>query len=130
MSLRILFLDDDYERRRFARREAIGQRFVEVETAAQAIDALAKRGRFDVVCLDHDLDGELYAPSDHKSGFEVARWLARKCPEEKRPGVVVVHSHNTRKAKGMVRFLTVAGFSTIRIPFVAWKQVGAPWSGM
>lgn len=103
--MKILFLDDDPSRRRYARDYFLGHELSEAETAEQAIGLLKKYSPYDLVMLDHDLGGKTFVPSDEVSGYHVAEYiagmLADVCPKS-----VIVHSYNFAGADRMMRVLT------------------------
>lgn len=98
--MKVLFLDDNLQRRITAKSFFSDCHIVIVETAEQAIEAIDKHSPFDVVYLDHDLGGQVFVPSDEKSGFSVAQHLA-KLNKKKLPTKVVIHSFNPVGAKKM-----------------------------
>ena len=110
----ILFLDDDRLRiTAFLRVFPFAQY---VETAQDCIDKLADTGTlWDVVCLDHDLGGDIYVDPKHlNTGSEVVRWIQENRPEV---GRFIVHSFNGGAAAEMCYDLQRSGYSAIRIPF-------------
>lgn len=108
---RILFLDDDEARLKWATRTL--SRDDHVQTAITADHAIgwlawAEDKPFDVVYLDHDLNGEVYVDSSRKDcGMEVVRWIVANMPAI---GEIVVHSMNTTAGNLMVRALVDAGY--------------------
>lgn len=132
--MRVLFLDDMEVRHHRALRVYFKHTVVEAWTARQAIDAM-KKERFDVVCLDHDLEEERY--EEHTadgmlanggtgdrlkgSGAEVAQFMAVELAAELRPHHVVIHSLNDYGANRMAGILKDAGYPSIeRKPFTRW----------
>jgi CheY-like chemotaxis protein len=103
--LKILFLDDDPNRRRFARSAFGNHELSEAETAEDAIKMLERYSPYDLVSLDHDLGGKTFTPSDETSGFEVARHIL-KMPLELLPKRVIIHSYNFPAAARMVEALS------------------------
>ncbi len=102
--MKILFLDDDPNRTKNARKCDAKDELCEAETAEQAIQFLEKHSPYDAVSLDHDLGGNIYCPSDEMSGFAVAEYIS-KMPKEKMPKQVVVHSFNHGGAENMIKVL-------------------------
>lgn len=123
--MRILFLDDDPNRHQTFRYKTIGMDKTVVETPEEAFEALV-REQFDIVSLDHDLEGKIYCPSDEKSGFAVCQFL-NTMPSEILPNKVVLHSYNEEGVRNMRRELYELG-RTIRVvtaPFDCdkfWEQ--------
>ena len=89
--MKILVLDDDINRLKMFRQKFIGNDLKTVVDAQSAI-ALLKNERFDLVSLDHDLDGKQYVPSGPGTGYEVAEWLSKH--PDRNPKQVVLHSLN------------------------------------
>lgn len=103
--LRVLLLEDErYRKESFLERLGTCQ-MVHVYHAHDAI--LNLRGpRFDLVLLDHDLNGSRYCnPKSADSGSEVARFLAANPDVRDRHGVVVVHSLNDEAAPEMASLI-------------------------
>ena len=74
----------------------------DITHADNVVDAKAQFAPpYDLVCLDHDLGGETYVPSEHENtGYQFARYLATFQPMS-----VVVHSWNNVGADRMVKAL-------------------------
>jgi ActR/RegA family two-component response regulator len=109
-----LFLDDDEQRQTHAMKEFIGHDAHHVRTAEEAIARL-KANTYDVAMLDHDLGGTHYAPSDEKSGYQVAVAIEKR--DVPAPGLVVVHSYNAAGAVRMVQALANSGVPCVWAPF-------------
>lgn len=102
--MKVLFLDDDKERMKHARKYFMNDTLSEAETAEQAIRMLEKYSPYDLVSLDHDLGGNIYCPSDEVSGYAVAKFISTM-PTEKLPKRVVIHSFNPVGANNMINVL-------------------------
>lgn len=114
----ILFLDDSPERTE--KFKAAYPEAVCVETAAECIEKL-RSGVWHVVCLDHDLGGKEYVPTDSEDcGMEVVRWMVRNRPFV---GRVIVHTWNEPAAKVMVSELRRRDYAVSYAPFGAseWR---------
>ena len=115
--MRTLYLDDSEERQKAAM-EWHGKYWGEVtwcRTAAEAIDALDDDVEWDVVFLDHDLDGQNGMDSDNPlSGMEVVRWIVKNIPKIE---LIVVHSWNINAGKRMVRYLKNSFYDVSQSPF-------------
>ena len=118
--MKYLFLDDDPHRHRQFIQYTIGISKVMTATPSEAIAALTENDPFDVVCLDHDLGGKVYQPSDENSGFAVCQFLAT-LPADRLPKKIIIHSFNPEGAKKMRNELyeighivpvTIAAFGT------------------
>ena len=102
--MKVLFLDDDPDRMKHARRWFVNDTLSESETAEQAIKMLEKYSPYDLVSLDHDLGGNVFVPSDEVSGYAVALYIS-KMPKELLPKRVVIHSFNPAGAQNMINVL-------------------------
>ena len=108
----ILFLDDDPLR--CARFQALYADAAVVTTAPQAVAALRAQA-WELVCLDHDLGGEMYVDSARAdTGMGVVRWIVAARPAVDR---FIVHSFNDVGAALMVEALVGAGYRTTRVYF-------------
>jgi len=80
-------------------------------TAGSCIWELEGRARhgelLDLASLDHDLSGGAYEPSDHRSGYAVARYIALM-PPELRPRKIILHSRNDKGVANMAASLPMA----------------------
>jgi CheY-like chemotaxis protein len=123
---RVLVLDDDQNRHDAFARRLEGCHVVHAYTAKQAIDHLALDERYDLVCLDHDLD-LVSLLDDTGDGREVADFIALHMERAKWPDQVLVHSWNGPAADGMERVLRDAGLRVISrafSPSLHWLRVG------
>lgn len=118
MRMKVLFLDDDPFRHELVLGplKAYGARVVGVSTAKEAIDWI-RREKFDLILLDHDLNGEVYAPSGPGTGYEVAEHVAGSPNRDTR---IIVHSLNSVGAEKMVALI---GRRAEWIPFYNLRQV-------
>lgn len=88
--MRILVVEDNDWRRRAFHRWLRGHELRWARTSQEANSALAS-SRFDLIFLDHDLDGNVFVSSmDRETGSEVARYIRKHRIDTP----VVVHSHN------------------------------------
>ena len=84
--------------------------------AKAAIHAL-KRDTFDIIFLDHDLEGKPADSEDKNSGSEVARFIADRavvCP------CIILHTENRQGRASMENILSEAQ----AIPYNKLKKVG------
>jgi len=119
---RVLFLDDNLTRCAFAVVFFANDDLYVAHTVKQAIRLLDRYKRFDLVCLDHDLGGNAFAPSDEKSGCEVAKHILKL--RAKIPAEIIIHSGNIWGAKRMEDILHDQGIVSRRIPFSQWERWG------
>lgn len=117
--MRILFLDDCPHRTSIFRSELP---FAICHDTVPDIIARLQKETWDVLFLDHDLNGESQVDSNRiDCGMEVVRWmLTNKAPVIK----VVVHSHNEDVRDIMVQKLVKAGYDAKSVPFIYLKQSG------
>lgn len=115
--MKILFLDDDYQRIKRIKEQCIGHELHIVTTAQDAIAALGSGIVFDVVSLDHDLGGQQMVSSGDGTGYEVAVFISQM---DVPPQRVILHTFNPDGAKAMyyrlshVPELAIAQFGTSR----------------
>lgn len=113
---KILFLDDDRKRAVFLM-DNIPEGFA-VTWAKTAADAIAflKNEKWDVVSLDHDLDGIYQSPQHPNTGTTVAKYI-----EDNRKDLaylqdhIIIHSYNVLAAAGMMQIMQ--WFAPRYIPF-------------
>lgn len=111
--MNILFLDDDKDRQK-AFKKKISNACI-VSNVQECIDALSSGEEWDIVFLDHDLEGETFVDSERKDcGMEVARWIKEKQPFIRQ---IIVHTLNTQAGEAMTQFLVDAEYRTSYIPF-------------
>lgn len=110
---RILLVEDDPDRVAVFREELDG-REMEVAATAQEALRLLTGPRYDLVFLDHDLEGgaRVYIdPEEPGTGYQVAKHLAER--PEYRGVPVVVHSYNWFGGNKIVKLLPNA----VYVPF-------------
>lgn len=111
--LRLLFLDDRTKRIEAARKKYEGVYNVTfVHNVKECLRYLCRQ-EYDIVSLDHDLDGDDFQnPDDVTSGMEVIRYIV-KCggfpPSQIVVPVVWIHSSNLLAANLMISELLKAG---------------------
>jgi hypothetical protein len=70
---------------------------------------------WDLICLDHDLGGEVYVDSNElNTGYQVAKFLATKNPK----CLIIIHSSNFWGACNMMSVLPQADY----IPYFYQKE--------
>jgi len=89
--MNILILEDDTDRHTAFKQRLIGTNIVIVETAEECIQLL-DTDLWDMLCLDHDLGGQVFVPSGPGTGYEVACWLEEH--PDVMPTEVILHSLN------------------------------------
>lgn len=126
--MKILFLDDDPNRRKYFLSQFPFA--TTVETAQECIREIhAGDKRWDEVWLDHDLSGQQFCDSDREDcGMEVVRYIERIISEGWKinlPNVerFVVHSLNDYAARSMVDRLRALGYNVDRIPFTLLRSL-------
>lgn len=108
--MRVLILDDQQ-----LRHEVFADRHEQDEvhhtfTYDRAIELLRSKPKFDVVYLDHDLQ-------EKATGYDAAKFIAERLPDDRKPGVVVVHTLNSACGDRMVQVLQAGGIPTRLEPF-------------
>ena len=115
----IFVLDDSHERLDYFREQLDHENIVLVvaETAEDAISKLNNHS-FDLICLDHDLGGEVYVNSHElNTGYQVVQ----KMPEMNIHPTVVIHSWNMQGATMMADYLNDNGYrgQILVMPFMS-----------
>lgn len=120
--MNILFLEDDIKRTLIFDKECIGIASVcHAAAAKKAIDELGSLSRFDLVCLDHDLEDDHYFGGGdlNKTGRPVADFIAQM-PADKMPGLIWIHSLNPDGVRAMhASVLQNPAIKVIVLPFCA-----------
>lgn len=118
--MKILFLDDDLQRHEHFSRYSIGHNVWHARTVQAAIKWLEKAGPFDVLCLDHDLTGQMIPePCGDSQGCAVVAYLVKNKGTALR-SMIRVHSYNKTSAEKMVADLTANGLFAVWVPFGGW----------
>jgi CheY-like chemotaxis protein len=116
IKMRILVIDDDPTRHEGFDRALRDQEVTHVYNYREAVKALESSPAFDIVYFDHDLGDYGPSPSGYGSkeltGCDIALYIARVLPEEKRPKFAKIHSWNPAGAANIAAVLNNAG-----IPF-------------
>ena len=90
-----------------------------VKCADDCIDQLERGGPWDILFLDHDLDGEAYVdPSEPNTGSEVVRWIVKNKPVI---GEIIIHTHNEGASVNMAKDLYMANYKVARKRFLSLK---------
>jgi len=113
--MNVLFLDDEISRRKAFRARCPSA--ILVSKAAEAIVSLSPT-KWDLVCLDHDLDDYFDTAEHSNTGMTVVEYICEKKPKISQ---IVVHSINVPAAEEMVRKLQDAGYQAQHVPFF-WAQ--------
>jgi len=114
--MNVLILEDDKNRNVLFRRNLIGL-YIEIRDDVKELKTLLLSKKWDVLFLDHDLGGEVFASSDREdTGAEIARFL-KDNPEHK-PELIIIHSLNNSGAMYMKHLLP----ESVYIPF-AWQSI-------
>ena len=123
--MRILVVDDEQARHNYFIQAYAGHQVAHAYGYYEAVDALDKGPKFDIVQLDHDL-GDHRTP-DHMvemygryelTGWHVAHHMATEMSCDMRPDKVIVHSVNPDGARSIHMFLERQGFDVVRQPFI------------
>jgi len=99
--MNILLLDDNPHRVTFFQNGLKKHSLVVCRHAKAAIKAL-KKGSFDLVFLDHDLEGDPADPQDANCGSEVARFIAE---QNIHCGRIILHTENRAGRESMEMIL-------------------------
>lgn len=116
--MNILILEDDPSRVKKFRAKLIGHNLT-VTDDSKACIKLLESGVWDILCLDHDLGGQVYVASGENTGYEVAKWL--ELNPKNLPSTIYIHSLNGVGAANMKACLPQA----IQVPFL-WEVLQMP----
>jgi CheY-like chemotaxis protein len=114
--LNILVLDDNAHRLQFFQNGLKPHKVTVCHNAPSAIKAL-KTGTFEVIFLDHDLNGKKADPESDNCGSEVARYLAEI---ESNTAKIVLHTENSVGRESMEAIL----LESYSIPYGKLKKMG------
>lgn len=108
MYKKILVLDDREVRHEYFKDYYRYRDIDHVYSATECIFFLENYSHeYDIVTLDHDLNGGAYESSDQQnSGYTVAKWLSEN--KDKQPETILIHSMNEHGAKKMMELLPSA----------------------
>ena len=110
---KVLFLDDNPSR--ISVFKGVCPNADIATTAEETINFLNNLDSYDLVSLDHDLNGEVFVDSNREDcGFEVVRWIIDNKPTI---GKIIIHSHNGPAAFRMVNALFNSGYDARKISF-------------
>jgi CheY-like chemotaxis protein len=113
---RALILDDDEARHLTFKLSLPNYKRRHVRTAKQAILAIEKEPRFDVIYLDHNLE---QSGPHAGTGMDVAKYLAHEVDPDRYPDHVYIHSQNRRRSSVMARVMRRSGLVVTLQPFRA-----------
>jgi CheY-like chemotaxis protein len=106
--MRALVLDDDLSRLELFKTKAlVGHEVTTVSHVSDCIEQLTDH-EFELIFMDHDLDGKVYVPSGPGTGYAVAEWL-RDNPSRK-PKQIILHTFNQFGAAKMLEALPEATY--------------------
>lgn len=94
-----------------------GHDFVVAKSCDEAKRLYTLGGPFDLLLLDHDLEGYYEMDKTHpNTGFEFVKWLTKQTTSKPLPSVII-HSWNNVGAKRMSDGLRESGYDVQRVPF-------------
>lgn len=114
--MNILLLEDNANRIRFFKNGLKGQHLTICGHVRAAKKAL-KKGQFDAIFLDHDLQGEPVEPESENSGSEVARYIVE---HEIDCDCIILHTENPIGRDAMEAILE----QSQTIPYGKLKKIG------
>jgi CheY-like chemotaxis protein len=114
--MNMLVVDDNAHRITFFQNALKGHKVTVCRHARAAIKALRKSS-FDVVFLDHDLEGRAADPDEENCGSEIARFIAE---HQVACGRIILHTENSAGRDSMESILDNAE----SIPYGRLKKMG------
>jgi CheY-like chemotaxis protein len=122
---RMLFVDDRSKRIHSALRQWGNDMDITIAPNAREALRLLSSQDWDIVSLDHDLDGCDYQdPDDHTSGMEIIRYIEKMgWPKTRQVPYFIIHSSNLFAATAMEARISALGFPVHQKIFVYDQQV-------
>lgn len=114
--MNILLVDDNPHRITFFQNGLKPHKVTVCRHARTAMKAL-RQSSFDIVFLDHDLEGRAADPDEENSGSEIARYIAE---HQIACGRIILHSENRAGRESMEAILAEAE----SIPYGRLKKMG------
>jgi len=113
--MRILILEDDINRIELFKSKLSMHELTFCTRAMEAVN-LVTNVKYDLMFLDHDLEGKPYEDSDYENtGYQVAKMIPATLNKDTR---IIIHSMNPVGAENMK---CIIGSSAERIPF-SWLK--------
>lgn len=106
IAMNYFILEDSASRKRvFMESLNIPGNGVTVCDSVEASKRILSERSFDVIFLDHDLDGRTYVPiNEPNAGYQLALWIS----ENDIPGKIIIHSYNEFAVPEMLKVLPQA----------------------
>jgi hypothetical protein len=105
--LRILILEDQEIRQKKFLFNLVGQD-VKITADVKECIRLLDTENWDILFLDHDIEGPWICPSGLGTGYEVACWLEQR--PEKQPKLIFTHTYNETGAQNICRAVPKAAY--------------------
>lgn len=120
--MNVLFLDDNYGRiREFQQLVTQKNWTVTVVNDAQPCITAMSENEYDIVFLDHDLEGRVYVPTyELNTGSEVARWIASDACRMKHDTKIIIHTLNEKGMEYMKALIESKGYECFYFPAI-WQ---------
>lgn len=103
--MKVLILEDDSVRVANFKKKFIGHEITISDNTKEVLKLLYQK-EWDLLYLDHDLNGKVYVPSGPGTGYEVAEWL--KNNPQYSPKEIYVHTLNEKGRKAILDILPKA----------------------
>jgi len=108
--MNVFILEDFPDRIEWLKKLFIGHNVTITETVDAAIEELKREGAgaepFDMICLDHDLGGQIFVESGDNTGYAVAKAMCEdEIWEKQKRAFVYIHSCNPVGASKMQEVL-------------------------
>lgn len=114
--MRLLILEDNQDRIEKFKILFKNQDVCFCKTVEDAIILVAWYRDFDILWLDHDLEGKVWENSyKEETGYQFVKWLVRK--EMCKNSLVYIHSMNPVGANLMLNYLRDNAYNAIWVPF-------------
>lgn len=115
---KVLFVDDRSKRIHSALRQYSFSKVTIAPSAREALRLISSQD-WDVISLDHDLNGsDFQDPDDPTSGMEIIRYIKKTgWPIDRKKPVFIVHTSNLFASRMMGERLSALGFVVYKVPF-------------
>jgi len=112
--MHIFILDDEINSGGLSNRsnlkDILGRHNLTLATSCAEAEKVYKTGTYDLLLLDHDMEGFFETTKDHpNTGLQFCKWLVKNEPKAHRPPDLI-HSHNPYGKRAMRLLLEDYGF--------------------
>lgn len=100
--MRIFILEDSDERIKFFKKQLLGENLFIAKTVEKGKIELSKHEHWDMIFLDHDLDGAIFIDSNKpNTGYQLAKYIKKNNTYSN----IILHTMNPNGSKNMKAIL-------------------------